>query len=259
MKLQTSLYDASTGRSGGGNFQLVTKSGGNKFSGSAYYYIQNEALNANDYFYNRDGIDKPKARRHEGGFTLGGPVIADKLFFFGGYQYTKADTGFVPTASSMTVLPEALGLIQGDRTPANLVAAFKQLNPAFPQISSDFAHNYTPSKSQESRHRRLLRSGAASWWYARRIGHDGCPVDWRQSSLRQRNVQPAEFEQNQFTTRLDGQFCESNRLSGVFFFANFPGFDPFPDPSSLASPVTLVRDDRNGRLRYPTFILSVRR
>ena len=104
VKLQTSLYDASTGRSGGGNFQLVTKSGGNKFSGSAYYYFQNEALNANDYFYNRDGIDKPKARRHEGGFTVGGPVIADKLFFFGGYQYTKADTGFVPTASSMTVL-----------------------------------------------------------------------------------------------------------------------------------------------------------
>jgi hypothetical protein len=45
VKLQTSLYDASTGRSGGGNFQLITKSGGNAFHGSAYYYLQNEKFN----------------------------------------------------------------------------------------------------------------------------------------------------------------------------------------------------------------------
>ena len=50
VKLQTSLYDASTGRSGGGNFQLVTKSGGNQFNGSAYYYLQNKAFNSNEFF-----------------------------------------------------------------------------------------------------------------------------------------------------------------------------------------------------------------
>lgn len=42
VKLQTSLYDASTGRSGGGNFQLITKSGGNEFHGSLYWFVQNE-------------------------------------------------------------------------------------------------------------------------------------------------------------------------------------------------------------------------
>ena len=52
VKLQTSLYDASTGRSGGGNFQLVTKSGANQFNGSVYYYLQNEKFNANDFFFN---------------------------------------------------------------------------------------------------------------------------------------------------------------------------------------------------------------
>ncbi|HEY9283868.1 MAG TPA: carboxypeptidase-like regulatory domain-containing protein, partial [Pyrinomonadaceae bacterium] len=41
VKLQTSLYDASTGRSGGGNFQLITRQGGNTFNGSVYYYVQN--------------------------------------------------------------------------------------------------------------------------------------------------------------------------------------------------------------------------
>ena len=54
VKLQTSLYDASTGRSGGGNFQLITKSGTNQFNGSAYFYLQNEKFNANDFFFNKD-------------------------------------------------------------------------------------------------------------------------------------------------------------------------------------------------------------
>jgi hypothetical protein len=83
VKLQTSLYDASTGRSGGGNFQLVTKQGGNSFNGSAYYYLQNEKFNANDFFFNKEGIDRPKARRNEAGFTISGPVVKDRLFFFG--------------------------------------------------------------------------------------------------------------------------------------------------------------------------------
>jgi Carboxypeptidase regulatory-like domain len=64
VKLQTSMYDASTGRSGGGNFQLITRSGGNEVHGSAYMFAQNERFNANDFFFNRDGIDRPKARRY---------------------------------------------------------------------------------------------------------------------------------------------------------------------------------------------------
>ncbi|MBA3766424.1 MAG: carboxypeptidase regulatory-like domain-containing protein, partial [Acidobacteria bacterium] len=129
VKLQTSLYDASTGRSGGGNFQLITKSGTNGFHGSAYYFLQNEKFNANDFFYNKDGIDRPRARRNEGGFTIGGPIIKDKFFFFGGYQRTTATTGFVPTASSQTTLPAALRLISGQRTADNIVTAFSTLNP----------------------------------------------------------------------------------------------------------------------------------
>ena len=58
VKLQTSMYDASTGRSGGGNFQLVTKTGANQFNGNVYYYLQNEKLNANDFFFNKEA-DRP--------------------------------------------------------------------------------------------------------------------------------------------------------------------------------------------------------
>ena len=60
----------------------------------------------------------------------------------------------------------------------------------------------------------------------------------------QLNVEESEFEQQQFTVRLDGNVTDKDVLSGTFFFANFPGLDSFPDPSSLTSPFTLRRDDR---------------
>ena len=61
----------------------MTKSGTNDLHGTAYIYAQNEKFNANDFFFNRDGIDRQKARRVEGGFALGGPIIKDKFWFFG--------------------------------------------------------------------------------------------------------------------------------------------------------------------------------
>jgi hypothetical protein len=252
VKLQTSLYDASTGRSGGGNFQLVTRSGGNKFNGSLYHYFQHEGLNANDYFFNRDGIDKPKARRNEGGFTIGGPVVKEKLFFFGGYQFTRANTAFVPTGSSITRLPEALRLINGQRTAANVVAAFKQLNPNFPLTEAQISpvalrllNTINPATNDF-----IIPSPRAG---LARTGSDQTVAQWVGGNpfVQQRNVVPSTFEQDQFTTKLDYQISNDNRLSGAFFFANFPGFDSFPDPSSLASPFTLRRNDRNR-----TFALS---
>jgi hypothetical protein len=257
VKLQTSLYDASTGRSGGGNFQLVTQSGSNALHGTALFNLQHEKLNANDFFYNKDGIDKPKARRNEGGFTVGGPLRQNRIFFFGGYQRTQAETGFVPTASSITVLPQALQLIDGARTHQNLWNAFSQLNPAFaqsipkPQCTgpsdraciSDVAVNLLNVRNPVTGDFLIPapRAGGAV------IGNDinvagsngGNPF------IRQRNVVPAEFTQDQYTLKLDGQLSEAHRLSGTLFYANFPGLDPFPDPYSLASPVTLRRADRN--------------
>jgi hypothetical protein len=248
VKLQTSLYDASTGRSGGGNFQLITKSGTNQFHGNAYWYVQNEKFNANDFFYNRDGIDRPRARRNEGGFTFGGPLVENKTFFFGGYQRTQAQTAFVPTAQSNTVLPEALRLITGARTASSIAAAFSQSNPSFPLTAADIspiAVNILNIQNPATGDYLIPAPRAGGQRFQdQTVGSDPGGV-W---FVRQRNVFPAEFQQDQFTAKLDHQVSSANRLSGTFFFANFPGHDPFPDPSSLASPVTLLRNDRNRTL-----------
>ncbi len=266
VKLQTSLYDASTGRSGGGNFQLVTKSGGNKFSGSAYYYLQNKKFNTNEFFLQDAGQEKPRADRTETGFTLGGPIIKDKLFFFGGYQFTNANTGLVPTARTRTTLPKALTVLGSDRSKAAIATAFNQFNGCnggatclLPTDISDVAFNIfnlsnpvtggfvLPSLSGVTVRDLLItdQTGATNYSF-------GTFPNVTTRSLARANklvevvtVEPSRFKQHQFTTKLDGQLSANNTLSGTLFWANFPGLDSFPDPGSLASPFTLKRNDRN--------------
>jgi hypothetical protein len=260
VKLQTSLYDASTGRSGGGNFQLVTRSGSNDFRSSAYFNGQHESLNANDFFYAKDGIDKPRARRSEGGVTVGGPIRKNRMFFFGGYQRTDAETGFVPTASSITILPAALGLISGDRTKESLWQAFSSLNPGIAQsipkaqcagpadtaCVSDVALNLFNLRNPVTGDY-VIPAARAGLGVVGSDGVSGSSVGGN-PLVRQRNVVPSEFQQDQFTAKLDAQLTNSNRVSGTLFYADFPGLDSFPDPSSLASPFTLRRADRNATM-----------
>lgn len=322
VKLLSSGYDASLGRSGGGNIQLVTRGGGNAFSGNAYAYVQNEMFNANDFFFNRDGIDRQKARRFEGGFTLGGPIKRDKIFFFGGYQRTDASTAYVPTAQSYTVLPEAFAYITNRADPENIRRAFLLSAQNGGQISSfgnaftflpgptspaycvrtlspgDFAGtiastcidptspgfrllstlnpitgNYLIPSLVQGRYERLFYNTAnveALLNGTTRITDftpfglpNGLPILDRGVQgrvrggfplVRVRNVFPAEFEQDQFTTRIDSTLAKGdaegrglNQLSATFFFANFPALDPYSD-DTLVSPTPLIRDDKNRTL-----------
>lgn len=247
VKLQTSLYDASTGRSGGGAFQLVTKSGGNTPSGSAYAFGQHEALNANDFFFEREGLTKPRMRRLESGLTLGGPIRRDRMFGFGSLQYSTAETGYVPTASSRALVPAALALVDGERTAEALVAAFRALNPAFTlradQISpvalallnarNPATGGYVVPSSTRPAGRSDPRAVVPGFGA---IGGD--PL----AELRQ--VVPAGFRQLQGSARSDIVIGAGSRLQIGLFAADFPSLDPFPDPSSLTSPFTLRRSNR---------------
>ncbi|HWB95077.1 MAG TPA: TonB-dependent receptor [Bryobacteraceae bacterium] len=93
MRVETNAYSAEFGRSGGGAVNIVTKSGTNDPHGSAYYYHQNNALNANSFTNNRRGLPRDLVRRHQYGATFGGPVELPKLyhgqnktFFFAAFE-----------------------------------------------------------------------------------------------------------------------------------------------------------------------------
>jgi hypothetical protein len=130
-KVQTGLYDASFGRGSGANVSVVTKQGGNRFHGSLFEFLRNEALNANDYFLNETGQTRAELKQNQFGGTLGGPIRKDKLLFFVSYQGTRQENGIAvgqsrvacSAASTEPALadnrsPAALGKLFGGMTGA---------------------------------------------------------------------------------------------------------------------------------------------
>jgi len=87
-KLQTNSYSAEFGRSGGAVVNAVLKSGTNGFHGSLFEFFRNSALDARDYF-ELPGTKKASFKQNQFGGTIGGPIVKDKLFFFGDYQGTR--------------------------------------------------------------------------------------------------------------------------------------------------------------------------
>lgn len=99
-KIQTNFFSAEFGQTGGAVVNMVTRSGTNDFHGTGYYFLRDAALNANDWFSNRAGRALPAFHRDQYGGVLGGPVIKNKTFFFGAYEYTKQES---PTSAVISV------------------------------------------------------------------------------------------------------------------------------------------------------------
>jgi hypothetical protein len=102
-EIVTSSYDASFGRNGGGQVNVILKSGTNSLHGAAYQFFRNGALDARNYFAPA-GEPKPKYQRNQFGFALGGPVVRNRTFFFADYEGRRVREGVtrvtnVPTAA----------------------------------------------------------------------------------------------------------------------------------------------------------------
>ena len=98
--LERSTYDAQYGRSGGGQVNVVTKSGTNQFHGDAYEFFRNNVLDANEYFNKGAGGSRPPLRYNDFGYTVGGPVFVpnhyntdkSKTFFFFSEEFRRTRT-----------------------------------------------------------------------------------------------------------------------------------------------------------------------
>src|SRR5262249_25596645 len=109
-KVQTSLYDASFGRAGGGNLQMVTRSGSNDFHGEVYEYFRNEALNANNPFLKAAALPRPVLKRQVFGGTARGRLRKDRTFYFLSYQGMRERNGASPLNSLSSGVLIAAGL-----------------------------------------------------------------------------------------------------------------------------------------------------
>lgn len=130
LRVNTSMYDASQGANAGAHIEVETRSGTNAFHGQVYGYRQSDALNAAPYFFKHDStippsLQVPKLHRGIAGGTIGGPMLHDKMFFFGSYQWTTVHDMLNGTQN--VTVPTGL---TDDRSAGALLALAQQLTPA---------------------------------------------------------------------------------------------------------------------------------
>lgn len=108
VKILMSNYSAQHGRSAGATVVAVTRSGTNALHGSSYWYHRNESMDARNYF----DVEKPEFERNQFGASVGGPLMKNRMFFFGNYEGLREDLpiraiGRVPTAAARQgILPD---------------------------------------------------------------------------------------------------------------------------------------------------------
>ena len=91
-QLLTSQFDAEYGLSSGGIVNSVSKSGTNRFRGSAFMFFQDEKMTALEYFAEKDGLEKAPSQQQQWGGVLGGPIVKDKAHFFGSLERVALDS-----------------------------------------------------------------------------------------------------------------------------------------------------------------------
>src|SRR5580700_3100969 len=137
-KIQTSSYDAEFGRAGGAAVNVVIKSGTNQVHGSAFEFYQNAYLNAESFF----ATTRPLSTKYnQPGATLGFPIVRNKLFFFGDWQWTDQHTPVVDK-SSVPVAGEATGNFSGGISGVKTIYDPNTINAA--DVRSPYPNNIIP-------------------------------------------------------------------------------------------------------------------
>ncbi|NUQ29016.1 MAG: TonB-dependent receptor [Acidobacteriaceae bacterium] len=99
--VQTGNYSAEYGGSAGSNVNIQLKSGTNKFHGSAFEFIRNDAVDARNYFRPAP-LSKNVLKQNQFGATVGGPIVKDNTFFFLSYESLRSIEEFPSTANVLT-------------------------------------------------------------------------------------------------------------------------------------------------------------
>ena len=138
-KILASDYTAEYGRNGGGVISVVTKSGSNAIHGSAFEFLRNRDIDANDYFNKAQVPQLPRLdlKRNQFGATLGGKIVKDKAFYFLAYQGQRQVQALPIIDSPVFTTAELNGDFSGDQG----VASFLEANPYFAATTNGGAAN----------------------------------------------------------------------------------------------------------------------
>jgi hypothetical protein len=207
VSVSTSNYDAEFGRSGGAVTNVTLKSGTNQVKGSVFTFGNTDATNASDYFTHL----KAPTKFLNAGFTVGGPIVRNKFFFFGDYQRTIDNFGYVVRATVPT-----MAMRNGDFS-AVTQRVYDPLtgDPATGNNRTPFDNNIIPSNRISPIARRLLQ-------FVPEPNIAGAP-------LGQANFQKAQTREKTtdgFDTKLNYSASAKDQVSVRFSFMRPVVFDP---------------------------------
>ncbi|HEX8000924.1 MAG TPA: TonB-dependent receptor [Pyrinomonadaceae bacterium] len=203
-EMLTSTYDASFGRNAGAQVNVVLKSGSNEFHGSVYEFFRNGALDARNYFAPSDR-PAPKYQRNQFGFSLGGPIVKNRTFFFADYEGTRSREGITRVTNVPTLLERA-----GDFSQSGF-------SPIDPFTGQPFPGGIIPVERQSAIGRRI----AALY-----------PAPNRNDPLQNFVSSPAQRDRNDsFDVRLDHTAGTRSNMMFRYSFNDRDLFEPFSGPT----------------------------
>ena len=209
-RILTNSYSAEFGRGGGAVVNVITRSGGNQLSGSAYNFLRNDAFDARNFF----SPSVPNLTQNQFGTTLGGPVRKDKTFFFGAYEGYRSKQGQTASATVLSALER-----QGD---------FRQspVRPRDPNTGQPFPDGVIPASRLSPISQNILRLIPL-------------PNTGRNQLI---SVEDGILDANQFLVRADHHLSDRSRLQARYFHQRSDIAKPFTFPPPVNIPGLPYRD-----------------
>ncbi len=220
-KVQTSLYDATQGRNGGGNINAILKSGTNKIHFDAYEFFRNDALDANTFFQNAADVRRGELKQNIFGGSGGGPLGSEGKFgyFFGNYQGSRQRSGI----DNGTIISTTFPILPAVRDQASLSEAFfgNSTTPIDPVVLALL--NFKSNQFGGAGGGYLIPTLPGTPGFT--LPASGPPII---------NTAPfvyssaGKFTDNQFTTNWDREFnTQKDKVAFRFFFSNADSIKPF--------------------------------
>src|SRR6476660_5792452 len=233
MKVATSLYDASQGSKGGGALGLVIKSGSKDFHWEGYWQHRNDALNANEWFRNANGVGK-RARLLQNVFggSGSGPVPVLNGFWFFNYQGVRARNGLDPLGSALTPTMQAFPVAPDGKTAAALLApAFGLTTAQIDPVAGNILN---------------VQSSIYNSFLIPRPGSTGCRTAGSVTGTFTCSFSAvAPITDNQYTISYDRIMrAGKDKISGRWFWDNGAVDKPYGTASNLAFPRTDTQQNR---------------
>ncbi len=230
-KIQTNLFSAEQGRNPGATVNVVTKSGSNEIHGAAYDFLRNDNLDAKNYF-TAPTARKPQLAQNQFGAAIGGPIIKNKLFYFGNYEgyRRRQEVPLLGTVPTSLMKQGNFSEVRNIFDPNSLVAA--------PGTASGFTRTPYPNRTIPASQFDPITSRLIETY----------PNPTGPGIANNYTVAPKQAQDwNQFDVRSDYNINDSSFLFGRYSFQDTKTIRPSTFPTTnvrgLSTPVALGNED----------------